>query len=187
MTFTSRYLTEASAILGILDASVIEQLVVELANVQDNGGRLFIVGIGGSAANASHAVNDFRKLCGIDAMTPTDNVAELTARINDDGWKSSFVNYLRVSRITRNDALLVLSVGGGTDDTSYNIVKAVRYAKKYCAKVLGIVGRDGGYTAEDADVCLVIPPVYEDRITPHTESICSVVLHLLVSHPTLAL
>lgn len=186
MTFTARYLTETSAILGILDAGAIESIAEKLAKVRDEGGRLFIVGVGGSAATASHAVNDFRKIVHIDAMTPTDNVAELTARTNDDGWKTTFVNYLRVSRITRSDTLLVLSVGGGTDDTSYNIVRAVKYARKYGATVLGIVGRDGGYTDQFADACLVIPPIYGDRITSHTEGITSVVLHLLVSHPALS-
>lgn len=185
-SFTARYLTETSAILGILDSLEIEDIANELASVRGAGGRLFILGVGGSAATASHAVNDFRKIANIESYAPTDNVAELTARTNDDGWKSSFVEWLKVSRLCHNDAVLVLSVGGGSDYTSKNIVTALRYACSEGATILGIVGRDGGYTVGWADACLVIPPVYNERITPHTEGIASIVLHLLVSHPALS-
>jgi D-sedoheptulose 7-phosphate isomerase len=184
--FSSKYLDETVKILGTLNTAKIEQIAVELSGVRLAGGRLFIVGNGGSAATASHAVNDFRKCCGIDAYTPTDNVAELTARINDDGWHTTFSNWLRVSNIGGRDALLALSVGGGSEHTSENIKVAVDYARNWGASVLGIVGRDGGHTAERANACLVIPPMFPDRVTPHTEAICSVILHLLVSHPALA-
>jgi D-sedoheptulose 7-phosphate isomerase len=185
MTFTDRYLTETSAILGILDATAIERIAEELASLKARRGRLFIIGVGGSAATASHAVNDFRKITHIEAYTPTDNVAELTARTNDDGWETTFSSWLCTSRIDADDALLVLSVGGGSKTTSANIVDAIDYAKDYGATILGIVGRDGGHTAAKATACLVIPPAYKARITPHTEGVASVVLHLLVSHPLL--
>ena len=185
MNFTDRYLTETSAILGILDATVIERIAVELAAVRERSARLAIIGVGGSAATASHAVNDFRKLAHIDAWTPTDNVAELTARTNDDGWAATFAESLAVSNFGADDILMVLSVGGGSHSTSPNIVQAVAYASGKGATILGIVGRNGGYTATKSTACLVIPPIYNARITPHTEGICSVILHLLVSHPAL--
>ena len=185
MTFTDRYLTETSAILAILDSTTIEHIATELAKVKQVGGRLFIIGVGGSAATASHAVNDFRKIARIETYTPTDNVAELTARTNDNGWETTFSDWLSVSKIDADDVLLVLSVGGGTQTASPNIVEALEYAREYGATILGIVGRNGGHTAEMATACLVIPPIYKARITPHVEGIASVILHLLVSHPLL--
>ncbi len=186
MTFSARYLDETIAILGELNTADIDHIAGEISRVRQADGRLFIIGVGGSSATASHAVNDFRKLCHIEAYAPTDNVAELTARTNDDGWDSTFVEWLRTSKIDHNDGLLVLSVGGGGQRVSINVVKAVEYAKLRLATVLGIVGRDGGYTASRANACLVIPPLYKDRITPHTEGLASVVCHMLVSHPALA-
>ena len=155
--------------------------------MRDAGGRLFILGVGGSAAHASHAVNDFRKICGFEAYTPTDNAAELTARINDDGWDSAFAEWLRGSRLSSNDAVLVFSVGGGSpaQNVSVNLVRALDLARDVGAVIVGIVGRDGGYTAQVADVCVLIPVASTDRITPHTEGLCAVVWHLLVSHPAL--
>jgi D-sedoheptulose 7-phosphate isomerase len=185
MTFPTRYLAETVEILNSLNVADIDHIAGELSRIRLNGGRLFILGVGGSAATASHAVNDFRKLCKIETYAPTDNVAELTARINDDGWETSFVEWLRVSNIGHNDALMVLSVGGGTRRLSENIVAGVNYARSYNATVLGIVGRDGGHTAQRANVCVIVPPLYADHITPHTEGIASVILHLLVSHPSL--
>lgn len=185
MTFAPRYIDETVAILGALNTAHIEGIVSELSRVRTALGRVFVLGVGGSAATASHAVNDFRKIAHIQAYAPTDNVAELTARTNDDGWHTTFVEWLRTSRIGDRDGLFVLSVGGGSDDTSHNIVRAVDYAKSYNATVMGIVGRDGGHTARRANACLVIPPLYKDRITPHTEGLASVILHLLVSHPGL--
>ena len=185
MSFTDRYLIETSGILGLLDTSIIEHIAQELAEVRRIGGRLFIVGVGGSAATASHAVNDFRKIARIEAYAPTDNVAELTARTNDNGWETTFSDWLRISQMNADDALLVLSVGGGTKTASPNIVEAVDYAWAYGATILGIVGRNGGHTADLATACLIIPPIYKTRITPHVEGICSIILHLLVSHPLL--
>ena len=152
------------------------------------GGRLFILGVGGSAGHASHAVNDFRKICAFEAYTPTDNVSELTARTNDDGWETTFASWLEGSRLRPDDGILVFSVGGGNQEAnvSVNLVRALEYAKKVGAAVFGIVGRDGGYTAEVADACIVIPALYPERTTPHTEGLCAVFWHLLVSHPALA-
>jgi D-sedoheptulose 7-phosphate isomerase len=186
MTFSTKYLDETIEILNDLNVAKIEQIAVELSGVRMCGGRLFVLGVGGSSATAAHAVNDFRKMCGIEAYAPTDNVAELTARTNDDGWHTTFVEWLRTSNVGGRDAVMILSVGGGTDTTSENIKLAVDYAKSWGASVLGIVGRDGGHTAKRANACLVIPPLYGDRVTAHTEGIASVVLHLLVSHPALA-
>jgi D-sedoheptulose 7-phosphate isomerase len=184
---SQRYLAEAAEILARLDASVLEDLALRLARLRDEGGRLFVLGVGGSAANASHAVNDFRVLAGVEAYAPTDNVAELTARANDAGWESVFVEWLRVSRLSARDALLVLSVGGG--DTlrgiSANLVRAVEHARSAGACVFGIVGRDGGATARLADACVVIPTLDPQMVTPHTEAFQAVVWHLLVSHPAL--
>ena len=170
-----------------LDTSVIERMADALADVRRRSGRLFILGVGGSAANASHAVNDFRKLTGIEAYAPTDNVSELTARVNDEGWATAFEAWLRISRLQRNDALLIFSVGGGSleRNVSPNIVAALNYARSAGASIFGIVGRDGGYTAKVADLCVIVPTVHPDRITPHSEAFQGVVWHLLVSHPAL--
>ena len=185
--FSEIYLSETKAILEALSVRKIEEVVSGLASVRDGGGRLFIIGVGGSAAHASHAVNDFRKLCHFEAYTPTDNVSELSARVNDEGWDTCFSKWLSGSRICRNDALLVFSVGGGNveKNVSVNIIKSIELAKETGAKVFGIVGRDGGFTARVADACVVIPPLSPERVTPHTEGLCAVVWHLLVSHPDL--
>lgn len=187
MSFTKKFLEETVTILGSLDASAVESLAEGLAALRARRGRLFILGVGGSAGHASHAVNDFRKLCGIEAYAPTDNVSELTARVNDEGWDTSFSAWLEVSNLGKNDGLLVFSVGGGNveKNVSVNLVRAIQLAKKVGASVFGIVGRDGGFTKQSSDACVVIPPTYADRITPHTEGLAAVVWHLLVSHPTL--
>jgi D-sedoheptulose 7-phosphate isomerase len=185
--FASEYLAEASRIIERLDVQAIDRLVDLLVDVRERGGRLFILGVGGSAANASHAVNDFRKIVGIEAYAPTDNVSELTARTNDDGWQSVFESWLRVSRLRADDAVLVFSVGGGNleKNVSPNLVAALQYAKQVGARVAGIVGRDGGHTARVADACVLIPTVNPTNTTPHTEAFQAVVWHLLVSHPRL--
>jgi D-sedoheptulose 7-phosphate isomerase len=186
-SFTEIFLSETQQILDALDADGIETLARDLAAVRDRGGRLFVLGVGGSAGHASHAVNDFRKLCGLEAYAPTDNVSELTARTNDEGWDSVFSAWLEASRLSPDDAVLVLSVGGGDveHNVSPNIVRAIELAQKVGASVHGIVGRDGGYTAATATSCVVIPPLVGERVTPHTEGLCAVVWHLLVSHPVL--
>jgi D-sedoheptulose 7-phosphate isomerase len=185
--FAVAYLRETAAIVAALPTASIEDLALGLSRVRSRDGRLFILGVGGSAGHAGHAVNDFRKICGFEAYAPTDNVAELTARINDDGWETSFSAWLHGSHITAKDGVLVFSVGGGSPErsVSVNIVRAVDAAKQAGAFVGGIVGRDGGYTARAADVCVVIPPLFDDRVTPHTEGLCAVIWHLLVSHPQL--
>jgi D-sedoheptulose 7-phosphate isomerase len=185
--FSETFLAEVAEIAKRLDAAVIEKLALLLATVRDRSGRLMILGVGGSAANASHAVNDFRKLAGIETYSPTDNVSELTARTNDEGWATVFSEWLRVSRLNSRDAVLVLSVGGGSleRNVSPNIVEALKYAQSVGATILGIVGRDGGYTARVADACVIIPTIHSDRITPHTEAFQAIVWHLLVSHPKL--
>ena len=185
--FSAAFLGEVQQIANQLDSVAIEKVAVMLADVRERGGRLFILGVGGSAANASHAVNDFRKLAGVEAYAPTDNVSELTARTNDEGWATIFEAWLQVSRLRKRDAVLVFSVGGGNveKNVSPNIVAALNYAKSVGAGILGIVGRDGGYTARVADACVIIPTVHPDRITPHTEAFQAVVWHLLVSHPLL--
>ncbi|MCP4005920.1 MAG: SIS domain-containing protein [bacterium] len=185
--YTSAYLKEAAQICGALDNGQIDAAVEILAGVRERGGRLFVIGVGGSAANASHAVNDFRKIAGIEAYTPTDNVSELTARVNDEGWDTSFSFWLEGSHLRPEDAILVLSVGGGNAEknVSMNIVRALELAQKVGAAVIGIVGRDGGHTAKVADACVLIPVVNPSTITPHTEAFQAVVWHLLVSHPTL--
>jgi D-sedoheptulose 7-phosphate isomerase len=185
--FAEAYLAETAAIVAALSTSSIEDLAVGLSQVRSRGGRLFILGVGGSAGHAGHAVNDFRKICGLEAYAPTDNVAELTARINDDGWDTSYSAWLQGSRITAKDGVLVFSVGGGSAEksVSVNIVRALDAAKQAGAFVGGIVGRDGGHTASVADACVVIPPLFDERITPHTEGLCAVIWHLLVSHPQL--
>src|ERR1700688_556420 len=184
-TFTQKFLAEAKDVIDRLDAPAIERAASLLAQTRTIGGRLFILGVGGSAANASHAVNDFRKIAGIEAYAPTDNVSELTARVNDEGWETVFESWLRVSRLRSNDLVLVFSVGGGDleKNVSPNLVAALRYAKTVRAKIIGIVGRDGGDTAQAADVCILIPTVNPSHITPHTEAFQAVVWHLLVSHP----
>ena len=187
MSFSAQYLAEARQILAQLDTSAIEGVVELLAGLRETGGRLFVLGVGGSAANASHAVNDFRKIAGIEAYAPTDNVCELTARINDDGWGSVFEAWLRVSRLNANDRLLVFSVGGGNleKNVSPNLVTALECARAAGAKIAGIVGRDGGYTASVADACVIVPTVNPDHVTPHTEGVQAVVWHLIVSHPAI--
>jgi D-sedoheptulose 7-phosphate isomerase len=187
VSFAERYLAETAEIVARLDREELERLAVGLAEVRDSGGRLFVLGVGGSAAHASHAVNDFRKLCAFEAYAPTDNVSELTARTNDDGWDSVFAEWLRGSRLADDDAVLVFSVGGGDleRNVSANLVRALEHARDAGARVFGVVGRDGGYTKREADICLVIPTVSEERVTPHTEGLCAVVWHLLVSHPAL--
>jgi D-sedoheptulose 7-phosphate isomerase len=186
-SFTSAYLDETVRILAALDRDAVERVADGLAAIRDSGGRLFILGVGGSAAHASHAVNDFRKLCGCEAYAPTDNVSEITARTNDEGWDTTFSAWLRGSRLHSNDALLILSVGGGdiARGVSQNLVLAMQLAAEVGATVFGIVGRDGGATAQMADACIVIPPLVADRVTPHTEGLCAVLWHLLVSHPAL--
>lgn len=187
-SFTSRFLAESVEIIRALDADALERLAAGIAEVREREGRLFILGVGGSAGHASHAVNDFRKICAVEAYTPTDNVSELTARVNDEGWDTTFTAWLEGSRLVARDAVLVFSVGGGdaAQGVSANIVNAVHLAKGRSAAVFGIVGRDGGETARVADVCVVIPPIYPEHITPHTEGLCAVLWHLLVTHPTLA-
>ena len=183
--FAQQFLEEAKEVIDRLDATSIESAASLLALTRASGGRLFILGVGGSAANASHAVNDFRKIAGIEAYAPTDNVSELTARVNDEGWATVFEAWLRVSRLRANDLVLVFSVGGGDleKNVSPNLVAALQYAKTVDAKILGIVGRDGGHTAKVADVCILIPTVNPAHITPHTEAFQAIVWHLLVSHP----
>lgn len=186
-TYAEQHLTEAAEILGRLDAASIESMVELLADLQRRRGRLFLLGVGGSAANCSHAVNDFRKICGIEAYAPTDNVSELTARTNDDGWASVFSEWLKTSRLGGNDLVFVFSVGGGhlEKNVSPNLVRALELAKSVNAGILGIVGRDGGYTARVADACVIVPTVNPDNVTPHTEAFQAVVWHLIVSHPKL--
>jgi D-sedoheptulose 7-phosphate isomerase len=187
MTFSESFLDEAQSIIKELDAATIERIVEILAATRSAGGRLFILGVGGSAANASHAVNDFRKIAGFEAYAPTDNVAELTARTNDDGWETVFTAWLKVSRLKPEDAICVFSVGGGSLDkkVSPNLVAALEFAKSTGSRIVGIVGRDGGYTARVADACLIVPTVNSAHITPHAEAFQAVIWHLIVSHPAL--
>jgi D-sedoheptulose 7-phosphate isomerase len=187
MSYTQQHLDEAAAIIEKLDVDAIERTAGLLSDLRVRHGRLFLLGVGGSAANCSHAVNDFRKICGIEAYAPTDNVSELTARTNDEGWASVFIEWLKISRLTPNDMLFVLSVGGGNREknVSPNLVAALEYGKETGAKICGIVGRDGGYTAKVADACVIIPTVNPQNVTPHTEAFQAVVWHLLVSHPML--
>jgi D-sedoheptulose 7-phosphate isomerase len=187
-SFAAQYLAEVSAIARELDTGVIDEMAEELARVRDGGGRLFILGVGGGAANATHAVNDFRKLCDLESYTPTDNVSELSARVNDDGWETAYSAWLRGSRLRPEDAVLVFSVGGGSREhgISLSVVDAVELAKEVGATVLGVVGRDGGVTAREADICLIVRPDDPERMTPHVEEFQAVVWHLLVSHPALA-
>lgn len=187
MEHVEKYLLMASRIIDKVDKSQVCRMIDVLKEIKKDHGRIFFLGVGGSAANASHAVNDFRKICGFEAYTPVDNVSELSARTNDEGWETVFVNWLRQSRLRSEDAIFVFSVGGGDLDknVSPNIVRAIQYAKEVEAKVLGIVGRDGGHTALHADACVVIPPLDTETITPHTEAFQAVIWHLLVSHPEL--
>jgi len=187
VTFTQEYFDETRQILERIPHEAVEKMVDLLVQVRADGGRLFILGVGGSAANASHSVNDFRKITGLEAYAPTDNVSELTARTNDEGWASVFKSWLEVSRLSARDAVLVFSVGGGNleKNVSPNLVLALEYAKSLGAKVLGVVGRDGGYTAQTADACVIVPTVNPETITAHTEAFQSVIAHLLVSHPKL--
>jgi D-sedoheptulose 7-phosphate isomerase len=187
MTFTQQFFEEAGQILEQIDTQAVDRLVALLVAMRGAGGRLFILGVGGSAGNASHAVNDFRKIAGIEAYAPTDNVSELTARTNDEGWATVFERWLRVSRLRADDMLLIFSVGGGNleKQVSPNLVEALKYARSVGAKIGGIVGRDGGYTAQVADACVLIPVVNTAHITPHSEAFQAVVWHLLVSHPDL--
>ena len=187
MNFTETFIAEAAEILNKLDIVAIEKIVDTLARTREQGGRLFILGVGGSAANASHAVNDFRKITGIEAYAPTDNVSELTARTNDEGWASAFKGWLEGSHLNAKDAVMVFSVGGGNleKNVSPNLVLALQLAKEVGAKIVGVVGRDGGYTAQVADACVVIPTINPEHVTPHTEAFHSVIHHLLVTHPRL--
>jgi D-sedoheptulose 7-phosphate isomerase len=186
-TFISNFLAETVQILQQIDVALVERMAQGLAAVRDGGGRLFILCVGGSAGHASHAVNDFRKLCAFESYAPTDNVSELTARVNDEGWDTSFSEWLKVSRVSPRDGILVFSVGGGNKEknVSPNLVVALDLALSAGAKVFGIVGKDGGHTARVAEACVVIPTASPDRITPHTEGLCAVIWHLLVSHPAL--
>jgi D-sedoheptulose 7-phosphate isomerase len=187
MTFAEIYLQDAAEIIRRLDATAIEKVAALLARVKTDGGRVFFLGVGGSAANCSHAVNDFRKLAGIECYAPTDNVAELTARTNDEGWESVFTGWLKVSRLSSRDALFILSVGGGDTERniSPNLVSAIKLAREVGARVTGVVGRDGGFTAREADACVVVPTVNAATVTPHSEAFQAVIWHLLVSHPLL--
>ena len=187
MSFTEQFLAEASEIIRRIDHAEVEAVAALLAGCRATGGRLFILGVGGSAANASHAVNDFRKICGFEAYAPTDNVSELTARTNDEGWASVFEGWLRVSRLRPSDALLIFSVGGGDleKQVSPNLVAAIQYAKSQGAQVAGIVGRDGGFTRRNADASILVPVVNAQHVTPHTEAFQAVLWHLLVTHPAL--
>lgn len=188
MTFSANFLRESVAIVDAIDAQSIEDLAHGLAEVRNRDGRLFILGVGGSAGHASHAVNDFRKICALESYAPTDNVSELTARANDEGWDTTFTEWLKGSRLNGDDALLVFSVGGGNAEAkvSTNIVAALELAKERGASIYGIVGRDGGSTAQLADAAVIVPPLFPEHVTPHTEGLAAVIWHLLVSHPALA-
>jgi D-sedoheptulose 7-phosphate isomerase len=187
MDFINQYFSEAKKIIEMIDKDQIVKMVSIINETRSNNGRLFILGVGGGAGHASHAVNDFRKICGIESYTPTDNVSELTARVNDDGWETAYVNWLKISNLNQNDILLVFSVGGGNleKNVSVNILKSLEMAKQLGSKICGVVGRDGGYTAQVADACVIIPPVNSETVTPHTEAFQAVIWHLLVSHPDL--
>jgi len=186
-TYINSYIAEAVQIMEKIDKGAIEKMINVLIDVRKNNGRLFMLGVGGGAGNASHAVNDFRKIAGIESYAPTDNVSELTARVNDDGWDSVFVNWLMGSRLNGNDCLFIFSVGGGNAEKniSNNLVQALKYAKEKGSKIIGVVGRDGGYTAKVADAAVVVPPVNSETVTPHTEAFQAVVWHMIVSHPAL--
>jgi len=187
MSYAEQHIKEAVEIIQKLDVSAIEKMADLLATVKADGGRIFFLGVGGSAGNCSHAVNDFRKIVGIESYAPTDNVSELTARTNDEGWATVFVEWLKISKLQPKDALFILSVGGGNleKNISPNLVEAIKLAKSVGAKVTGVVGRDGGYTAQAADICVIVPTVNPETITPHSEAFQAFVWHLLVSHPKL--
>ena len=187
MSYSKEHLDESIEITKAIDPETVEKIVDLLSDVKASGGRLFVLGVGGSAANASHAVNDFRKLAGIETYAPTDNVAELTARTNDEGWPTVFSGWLRVSQFNSKDCLFILSVGGGSKEknVSPNLIEAIDLATEVGARITGIVGRDGGYTAQNADLCLVVPTVNANTVTPHSESFQTVIWHLMVSHPKL--
>ena len=187
MSFAKQFLDEVQKLVAQLNIDAIEKAADELARVRERGGRLFILGVGGSAANASHAVNDFRKICGFEAYAPTDNVSELTARTNDEGWATIFAEWLKGSRLNAMDGLLIFSVGGGNleKNVSPNLVSAIQFAKKTGASIVGIVGRDGGHTAKEATACVIVPTVNPAHVTPHSEAFQAVIWHLLVSHPKL--
>jgi len=187
MNYSVKHLNESVEIIQKLDSSEIEKMADLLASVKTEGGRIFFLGVGGSAGNCSHAVNDFRKIVGIESYAPTDNVSELTARTNDEGWATIFVEWLKISKLNANDILFILSVGGGNleKNISPNLVEAIKFAKSIGTKVTGIVGRDGGYTAQMSDACVIVPIVNPDNITPHSEAFQAVIWHLLVSHPKL--
>jgi D-sedoheptulose 7-phosphate isomerase len=187
MSYAAQHMKEAAEIIQKMDLSAIEKVAELLATVKTEGGRIFFLGVGGSAGNCSHAVNDFRKIVGIESYAPTDNVSELTARTNDEGWASVFVEWLKISKLAAKDVLFIFSVGGGNleKNISPNLVEAIKLAKTVGAKVTGVVGRDGGYTAQAADACVIIPTVNPETITPHSEAFQAVVWHLLVSHPKL--
>jgi D-sedoheptulose 7-phosphate isomerase len=187
MTYTKEYIEEIHRVTDGLDQGVIERMIRSLVALREKGGRLFFLGVGGGAGNATHAVNDFRKICGIESYTPTDNISELSARINDDGWDSAFANWLKGSRLNDRDGVFVFSVGGGNPEKniSMNLVKALEYSKERGAKIFGIVGRDGGYSAKVADACVIVPTVNPETVTPHTEAFQAVVWHLIVSHPAM--
>ncbi|MDR2443869.1 MAG: SIS domain-containing protein [Deltaproteobacteria bacterium] len=187
MSFSSDYLKESIEIINGLNPETLDKMAETLAQIRERGGRLFILGVGGSAASASHAVNDFRKICALEAYAPTDNVSELTARTNDEGWPTVFAEYLKGSRLSSKDAILVMSVGGGNleKNVSPNLVKALELAKSLGATILGLVGRDGGYTGQVADSCVIIPTVNPNHVTPHTEAFHGLIWHLLVTHPAL--
>ncbi len=187
MSYAQQHINEAISILNKLDVEVIEKMADILASVKENEGRIFFLGVGGSAANCSHAVNDFRKIAGIESYAPTDNVSELTARTNDEGWASIFVEWLKTSRLSSRDAVFIFSVGGGNleKNISSNLVEALKYARSVGAKITGVVGRDGGYTAQVADACVIVPSVNNETITTHSEVFQAFVWHLLVSHPKL--
>jgi D-sedoheptulose 7-phosphate isomerase len=189
MNYSEKHRDEAIRILQQLDTAEIEKIAALLAELRKRQGRLFLLGVGGSAANCSHAVNDFRKLCGIESYAPTDNVSEITARTNDEGWDSVFVEWLKTSKLSANDAVFVFSVGGGSieKNISPNLVSALQHARQVGAQILGVVGRDGGYAAKVADACVIIPTVNPETVTPHTEAFQALVWHLLVSHPALKL
>lgn len=188
MSFSKLFVEESIRILQQIDPSAIDSFAEGLADVRVSGGRLFILGVGGSAGHAGHAVNDFRKICGFEAYSPTDNVSELTARTNDEGWDTTFSEWLKISRLSAKDAILIFSVGGGNAEKriSMNILHALNLAKERDSKIFGIVGRDGGHTGKIAHHCIIIPTISPERVTPHTEGLCAVVWHLLVSHPALA-
>ncbi|MBK8381632.1 MAG: SIS domain-containing protein [Ignavibacteria bacterium] len=185
MNYINKYLAEVTEITSKIDRAQIEKMVEIIVKVRENNGRLFMLGVGGSAGNASHAVNDFRKIAGIESYAPTDNVSELTARVNDDGWETSFVNWLRGSRLNSSDCLFIFSVGGGNAEKkiSVNIINALKYGKVMKSSIIGIVGKDGGYTAQAADACVIIPTVNPETITPHSEAFQGTIWHLIVTHP----